>query len=210
MKLSIEAVIGLLELANIQKYTDAYDAIKCIEESSGYRGQMRSASGATKQVIIFKEFDWVIKYCSGNESDAMDEVHIYKQAVEAGLEYLFPKTLFLCELNGIKYIIQEKISFSAGNVPRMKYPKYQRITQTVARDVSEKMQHEFNRANHGHFTRKLDKMWTEMICSLYGRKVCVNLCEFVRQYKINDLHRNNIGYINDRPVILDFSGYENK
>jgi hypothetical protein len=30
---------------------------------------------------------------------------------------------------------------------------------------------------------------------------------FIEDEEINDLHRGNLGYLNGRPVILDYSGF---
>lgn len=41
----------------------------------------------------------------------------------------------------------------------------------------------------------------------YGANVFDMLCDFCNQNDINDVHIANIGYIEDRPVLIDYSGY---
>lgn len=63
------------------------------------------------------------------------------------------------------------------------------------------------RIKGGRYNRYLEDIWAKMVINLYGKKVAKALCEFVQENGINDLHNENIGYKNNRPVILDFSGY---
>lgn len=57
------------------------------------------------------------------------------------------------------------------------------------------------------YNRELDSLWSRMVISIYGKKMCKSLCDFIRENKINDLHCHNLGYKNNKPIILDFSGY---
>lgn len=52
--------------------------------------------------------------------------------------------------------------------------------------------------------------WACMALTLYGKKLCRKLCAFIVENAINDLHTSNIGYNHNKPIILDFSGYDRK
>ena len=41
----------------------------------------------------------------------------------------------------------------------------------------------------------------------YGENEIEKLLKFINDEKINDLHSGNLGYLNDRPVIVDYAGY---
>lgn len=41
----------------------------------------------------------------------------------------------------------------------------------------------------------------------YGAKELVNLCHFIAETGIEDLHPDNVGYINHRPVITDYASF---
>ena len=43
----------------------------------------------------------------------------------------------------------------------------------------------------------------------YGRDMFERLTDFCRTFNINDLHLGNVGYINDKIVIIDFGSYHN-
>ena len=166
--------------------------------------------GASKLCIVPKHADFVIKWSttcyelSDDWDEALDEVSIYNKAVEAGLGMFFPKTEVFCVIDGITFVIQEKIDFSALNTPNNKADRYAYQTRTISPAIVEKMSDCFSRLYRG---RNLDFTWASMAIVLYGKKKCKALCRFVIENEINDLHRSNIGYLKNKPIILDFSGY---
>lgn len=170
----------------------------------------RVCDGASKLCIIPKDADFVVKWTSNpcsfdkDYDEAYDEVLIYKKAVKAGLEMFFPRTEVLLINNGVIFVIQDKIDFSSLNTPTATEDRYLYKTKTVSPAIIEKMESCFSSMARG---RDLDTTWASMAIVLYGKKKCKALCRFVIENNINDLHRSNIGYLNNRPIILDFSGY---
>lgn len=166
--------------------------------------------GASKICIVPKNADFVIKWStsclSGEEGydEAYDEVLIYEKAIREGLEMFFPKTEILCTIGGINFVVQEKIDFSALNTPRNKDSKYLYKTRTVSPAIIDKIDTCFQSIRRG---RSIDTTWASMAIVIYGKRKCKALCKFVIENGINDLHLSNIGYLKDKPVILDFSGY---
>lgn len=166
--------------------------------------------GASKICIVPKHADFVIKWstsCLSGEEDydeAYDEVLIYEKAVREGLEMFFPKTEILCTIGGINFVVQEKIDFSALNTPRNKDSKYLYKTRTVSPAIIDKIDTCFQSIRRG---RSIDTTWASMAIVIYGKRKCKALCKFVIENGINDLHLSNIGYLKDKPVIMDFSGY---
>lgn len=166
--------------------------------------------GASKICIVPEHADFVIKWStsclSGEEGydEAYDEVLIYEKAIREGLEMFFPKTEILCTIGGINFVVQEKIDFSALNTPRNKDSKYLYKTRTVSPAIIDKIDTCFQSIRRG---RSIDTTWASMAIVIYGKRKCKALCKFVIENGINDLHLSNIGYLKDKPVILDFSGY---
>ena len=166
--------------------------------------------GASKICIVPKHADFVVKWstsCISSEEgydEAYDEVLIYEKAVRVGLEMFFPKTEIFCTIGGINFVVQEKIDFSALNTPRNKESKYIYKTKTVSPAIIDKIDTCFQSIRRG---RSIDTTWASMAIVIYGKRKCKTLCRFVIENGINDLHLSNIGYLRDRPVILDFSGY---
>lgn len=184
--------------------------VKSMLIDKGYtEPEYRVCDGASKLCIVPKHSNFVIKwsisYSSEEDYDeAYDEVLIYEKAVKAGLEMFFPKTEVFCTYNGITFVIQEKIDFSSLNTPSAIEDRYIYKTKTVSPAIIEKMEDCFSSIVRG---RDLDTLWASMAIVLYGKKKCKALCRFVIENEINDLHRSNIGYLKNRPIILDFSGY---
>ena len=165
--------------------------------------------GASKICIVLKEADFVIKWstCFNYDdgfNEAYDEVLIYQKAVKAGLEMFFPKTEVFCIHNGVIFVIQEKIDFSTYDVPTSKVNRYSHKTRTVSPAIVAKMDNCFFQMRRG---RTLNPLWASMAIVLYGKRRCNALCRFIGENNINDLHGSNIGYLKDKPIILDFSGY---
>lgn len=166
--------------------------------------------GATKLCLVPKHADFVIKWSityydiSDDWDEALEEVSIYNKAVEAGLGMFFPKTEVFCAVNGITFVIQEKVDFSALHLPASKADRYTYQTKTVSPAIVEKMNDCFCSLHRG---RSLDDTWASMAIVLYGKRKCKALCQFIAQHEINDLHLANIGYLKNKPIILDFSGY---
>ncbi len=170
-----------------------------------------SDDGATKYCLIFKKFNFVIKYGNSHSyfKDAFKEVEIYEKAKQRGLEHLFPQTELLLKINDAFFIIQEKIQFSVNDLPTAKMLKNRcSIQKTVSKSIIEVFAKGMEIKNLP-CNRYIDRDWLAMCISLYGKKTCKELCKFVHENRINDLHGSNIGYLNNKPVILDFCGWEN-
>lgn len=174
-----------------------------------------ASNGASKECLVFPELGYVLKW-SVETRDAEREVAVYEKAVEANLGDFFPAT----ELAGyICFPHDETIAFVAQQLISTTVQKIRwdedsglriRLTQ-IAKTVPDcrvnQISRQFSKADQNGYTRELDELWAKTAVSLHGKRKCIALCEFVKKYHINDLHRSNIGYIGVKPVLLDFSGY---
>ena len=52
-----------------------------------------------------------------------------------------------------------------------------------------------------------DENWLADVLAYFGEKIFNKLIEFIQYMEINDLHNGNIGYINLKPVLMDYSGW---
>lgn len=198
-----EKIISILQTLEISTTDDSYDVgrrIRC------HKYNIKIAEGASKLCLIFPDAPYVVKWSTGENQEAMREVQVYQDAVEANLEKFFPKTAFLASINGVNFIAQEKIDFSVCECPIKQHRNFNRISKTALDKTAERMERQFKKASRS-YRRSLDSQWAKMAIVLYGKKACKALCEFVISHEINDLHSSNIGYKNGKPIILDFSGY---
>lgn len=163
--------------------------------------------GVTKRCISFPQYKVVVKYSKNGYTEAEREIQIYQEAKKAGIAFLFPQTEELVKYNGITFVIQEMVDYSCGDTPIEHEKIYENISRTVKTVYVKKMQAQFDKAKKGYH-RTLNITWAKCVISLYGKNVAKTLSLFVKEQGINDLHYQNIGYINRKPVILDFSGYD--
>lgn len=49
--------------------------------------------------------------------------------------------------------------------------------------------------------------WLNDFLEFFGEEILKQLNRFIDTYDINDLHSSNVGYIGNRPVLIDYSGY---
>lgn len=199
-----EKVIELLKKLNISSQSDGWEVRQTLR-SNGYT-DINVSNGASKICLIFSDAPYVVKWSTDHYEEAMREVQVYQDAVEANLEKFFPKTAFLVSINGVNFVAQEKIDFCVHDCDRNNKQKFNRISKTALDKIVRKIADEFCKASD-HNRRHVDPLWIKMAIVLYGKKACKALCEFVIAHQINDLHAANIGYKNGRPIILDFSGY---
>lgn len=170
-------------------------------------------SGASKICITFLKADFVIKWAKGREyqknkeaNEALREVEVYKKSKKERLEMFFPYTESIGKINEVSFVLQKKIDFSVAEIDFRKEQKYHNIAKTTSLKMIKKMEKGFQ-IKKSCYNRYLDSLWAGMALTLYGKAVCKRLCDFIQKNQINDLHSHNIGYKDDKPVILDFSGY---
>ena len=163
------------------------------------------SDGASKICLIFDNFDFVIKWSTWGENEAMQEVDFYEEAKAQNLDKFFPMTEYFFSHNGIDFVVQEKISIQAEEV-HGEYMEYlTHIGRTVPRYMIDKVEKDLNKVSG--FTRRINRIWIACLLSIHGKKATKALCKFVQEHDINDLHGANVGFKGNRPIILDFSGY---
>ena len=201
-------VMELLDKLELSSNMDDYDVYNRIEDL-GYENLVCVHNGATKICLVFQDnTNFIVKWsynCDNNHNESIKECYIYARAAEAGLDFFFPKTEIMGKWNDVTVIIQDKIDYSVEDCSYDKRQYYQKVARTVTNHIFRKMEKGFRIGSD--YDRALDATWGKLVISLYGKRITKKLCEFIKEYRINDLHCANIGYKNDRPIILDFSGY---
>lgn len=88
----VAELLDKLELSSNMRDYDVRDRI----EELGYRHLVRVYDGATKICLVFTDnTDFIVKWsynCDDDNSESVKECRIYACAVEAGLDFFFPKT----------------------------------------------------------------------------------------------------------------------
>ena len=159
------------------------------------------ASGGASKVCIWHHdlVNWVIKvgYTEKVKCDyATVEYEMYCKAVEAGLAYYFPKTIYLGEFGGRAFYVQEYAECSE---------------EAVSSDWYERLRDQYDEDGEDYDS---DTLWDTINCMDDEEKAFLSfrdsaLCNFLHENCIGDLHEGNFGYIGSRMVIVDFSGWHN-
>ncbi len=177
--------------------------------------KVKSANGASKECLVFPTLGYVLKW-TVNTREAERELAVYNEATKAGLSPFFPDTFRAGVLtfpndDDIVVVAQQIVPMTASRLPwdgEYGLPaKLRRIAKTVPDARCGQMERQFRKADLNGYGRNLDNLWARVAVSLYGKRRCIALCEFVKKFHINDLHGSNIGYIGTKPVLLDFSGF---
>lgn len=202
-----EKVIEMLKHLDIDSHDEIYEVQEKLSDyDANLAEQIAVSDGASKICFVFKNKPFVVKWSTYGYKEAMKEVEIYQKAMAQDLARFFPKTAFLVRINGVDFVVQEKIDKAVFHCGRADVKKFQRISKTATDKIVIKIEQEFQKAGNGYH-RPLDHNWAKMAIVLYGKRACKALCDFVIANNINDLHNHNIGYKDGRPIILDFSGY---
>jgi hypothetical protein len=189
--------------------------------SEKYKKPFDYATGATKGVLIFEQLGFVIKipfccnsedceynsaygeyeccYFTGADTDngwdyCEAEANKYERAKEEGLAQCFAKTKKIGDIDGYPIYMQELADI-------YKSIDYQSShTEEDSRQVS-------SICNSNNFYM-FNIEWLSDAFHYYGEKMFHKLLEFIRTLGINDLHDGNIGYIGNRPVLVDYSSFD--
>ena len=161
-------------------------------------GGFQYNDGATKGVIFHEKLDgWVIKFRLPPEDPKKDycarEYENYVAAKDAGLEYYFAATEYLCEREGICFYLQEQVI----------------CDEEVDSDIYDKLQCQYEESGTPYDN---DSLWNEVeelssydrVMLLYGDAA---LADFISEHHINDMHCGNFGLAGDHYVMVDFSGF---
>ena len=156
------------------------------------------SAGATKSCILHSDLlNWVIKVGHTEhvaKNYAKVEYENYCLAEEVGLGYYFPETVFLGEFGGECYYVQQYADCDETEVTSEWYDRL--------RDRYDEDGEEYD----------CDSLWNEIYDMEDDQKIMLmfgdqELCQFLWDNRIGDLHEGNFGYIGGKCVIIDFSGF---
>lgn len=130
----------------------------------------------------------------------LQETIIYHYAKKKKVEKVFAKTRRIGEVKGRPIYIQERAipskEYSGGILPDERaYKEISKKTNEICKDSS-------------YSFREINPIWKANAYFYYGEKKFKDIMNFITEYMIEDLHDGNLGYIKDRPVIIDYSDYK--
>ena len=212
----IKEILNALNNCNFEDL-DEYnfnDLVNDFEEK--YHKSFRASNGATKGVLIFEDYDFVIKipfsYCDGDklcgadETEAGDEWNYceqesirYKLAEKAGFGEIFLKTELLDCINFYPIYIQQYATI-LSTLDNTEYEENYSSSKDLDRKIVKNINDEEN-------FDCLDEDWESDLLVKYGIDKFKKFKEYIKENYIIDLRRANIGYVEKNPVLVDYAGF---
>lgn len=128
------------------------------------------------------------------------EASIYKMAEEAGLASCFAKTELVDYVSGYPVYKQEKATiFGHICYDEERASRYSEERTDSYKKTCQKIGISPNRVNIN---------WMTDFLEYYGAIMLKRFVDFLNKIHIGDLHTDNIGYIGDRPVLVDYSSFD--
>ncbi len=192
-------IINIINSLKVGLHDSKKSLVRKIKRNN-LEGILSMEYGMTKFCIVPTDANFVIKWSTRYETDwASREVTLYEKAEDSGLQMFFPKTeiLFISD-SGITFVVQEKIDYTLWECECS--DKGKRIACFKRIKISNQLCEEM----------EIPSIWIKSAVALYGEHTVQKLSDFLNKHDINDLYANNVGYKNNKPIIMDFSGYYHK
>lgn len=163
---------------------------------------LRIDSGASRGVLIFDDFDWVIKlgFDDMAEEKGYDfneaEDDNYKEAVAHGLQEFFAKTWCAGDFHGVHFYLMEKADTNPNIISDNFYSGVYE---------SDKVYSDYEEAS-GMYDDDVAGIANFFGVYASTEKV-LEILEFCTCQYISDIHEANVGFINDHPVFIDYAGF---
>lgn len=160
--------------------------------------------GETKTVLIYRDWDFVIKIPNYYSYPTLDycklEEEKYQDAKTFNVEKLLLETAYLITAGCIDLYVQPR--FSCAATERQSMRKAAKKTHSLE---NKKIVHKIAHTTYDGY--RIDSVWLARALQLYGKKFFLRFEKWSHKNKVGDLHKNNVGWLKGKPIILDYSGY---
>lgn len=140
----------------------------------------------------YKEFEGANN--GNNDWDyCLRELYIYHKAKAAKVERVFLKTIYEGTINDFPIYSQPKVS----NFVEDRYV-------TCSKEEIESTREKIKKKNFNVFS----PTWLFYAFNYYGEDYIFRLLSFIKEEEICDLHCGNLGWVGNKPVIVDYAGFD--
>lgn len=122
---------------------------------------------------------------------------LFNRAYKAGVNDYFAQTAYIGEINGYPLYIQERAEIYSDSESKYSYKLIKELIEEIKQDL-------------GDPDRLFGRLPDEWICHfyvIYGKNLLKKFLDFVEEEEISDLHSDNVGFIDDKPVLTDYSSF---
>lgn len=168
------------------------------EEHFCVKDNVTVASGASRGVLIFDDFDWVIKFNFLEETDyrwdfCEVEVDIYNAALDDKMEEFFAKAWKGGLFHGRVFYLMEKADTDIDYINN----DFNSGTYDSDPDY---------RGASG-LEREDEETITNFFGNYYNKDTILKLLDYCYDNGVNDIYDGNVGYMNGKPVFIDYAGF---
>lgn len=157
-------------------------------------------SGCTRYVFWDKndlDCDYVYKINFRNEPDyCKKEAENYKKACEYGIEKMFAECAYVLTYEGRDIYAMEFADVDDDQACSDLREKMETVSHLSEEEIDDIM----------YDSDECDVV-SELLNYYYDSNTLISFNELCYHNQINDIHDNNVGYINDRLVMIDYAGY---
>ena len=157
-------------------------------------------SGASRGVVIFDNYDYVVKFDFEEEAENgynLREANIYNIAKKNSMSKFFAKSFHAGTFHGLDIYLMEKANVDEDAISSCVWNSrmYDENMDKVPDEVGLAM--------------SLDDVKTvvNFFGEFYQIDWVMRLLTFCEEYDIFDIHENNVGFINNMPVLIDYAGF---
>lgn len=167
------------------------------------------ANGETRYAIWYKDWDFVLKiprynYCENNYCEI--ECQHYESAKQYGVDKIcLPIELFHTNKYGVQFYKQTRYTFDSVDAFRNRHYGHYLAKRHLPKSDYTSLSYKIRR--HAYDGHRINEKWMARVLQLYGKKFCRSFEEWTYANEINDLHDGNTGWLNNKPILLDYAGY---
>lgn len=167
---------------------------------------LKAASGATRFACWDNDWGVVLKINLSAEYDhdyCAYEASNYEEAREMGIEAILLPTKRIAEIgNGDFIYSQPRYTSDLACLPRDEHNRLEKLAKKV---IAGKI---YNRSlSHCYDKRRIHYLWYARAYQIYGKKFMKRFEEWTNRFKVGDLHNHNVGFLDGKPILLDYAGF---
>ena len=151
-------------------------------------------AGVSKCAIVDKDYDYIVKFDTTDCGFCDKEADNYASARTYGIEDMFAECEFLDDID----VDGRCIALYGYRKAKMTYRGYK---------VNEEEEKELTPYAHSPLRDRSDCVALDLLHD-WGTEKFEKLDWFCEEMGINDLHNGNVGYIDGRLVLIDYSGWD--
>lgn len=161
------------------------------------------SSNYDRDGVGFWEFEGAAFEGSMSDWDYCErEAWIYNLAIGSHIEDMFAGTFWAADVKSYPVYVSER----AAEIYRSEAWKYIYPDGEIYREFLEEFVERTYKGSYYEIP-SIDFTFAGYMLYYYGEEKFKAFIKFANDYNINDLHSGNIGFIGDRPVLIDYSGF---